>query len=95
MLTTTMDAQDAMELTFRLFGLKISDIARKSGVSPESISRYKNKHRDLTASNAFAIIKALPPKAQEFYLELLINEKADLSFSVRDDDELKYTIKRD
>ena len=73
-----MDARDALDVTIKMFNLKASDLAEKSGVTPTMISRYRNKFQDLQASNAFSVVKALPEEARDFFMKLLSDDSSEL-----------------
>jgi transcriptional regulator with XRE-family HTH domain len=72
-----MDARDALDMTIKVFDLKASDLAAKSGVTPTMLSRYRNKHQDLQSINAFRIVRALSPEAREYFIHLLSDEPVD------------------
>lgn len=70
-----MEERQALDLTLKIFDIKATELCKASGVSVTQISRYRNKTRDMTAANAFSVIRALPPDAKKYFFDL-VNQDA-------------------
>lgn len=69
-----MDPREALDITIKAFGLKAADLARDTGVTVQTLSRYRKKHQDMNSLNAFDVIKALPSHARDLFWSLLLLE---------------------
>ena len=67
-----LDAGDAFHLTISTYRLKVKDVAERAGVSVTQTSEFKNKKRQLTDQNLFALINALPSDARQYFLSLTV-----------------------
>ena len=65
-----MDAREALDLTLNHYGIRATDIAEKTGMGTNELSRYRRGHNDIYASRAFDIIRALPYPAQLYFWSL-------------------------
>jgi transcriptional regulator with XRE-family HTH domain len=75
-----MDPRDALDKTIRLFKLNAKELADRSGVDAQMISKYRNKHRDMHSLNVFKVTQALPASAKGYFLSLMLfSEPTDTS----------------
>ncbi len=65
-----MDHREALNTVIKVHKIKAVDIAKKSGVDVYEISKFRNGHKDMTASVFFKIVDALPPVARSHFLAL-------------------------
>lgn len=57
------DFANTLNHVFVIYNLKNVDIAEKAGMAPESISRYRNGHKDMTLETFMQLVGAMPPQA--------------------------------
>ncbi len=69
-----MDARKALDLTLKQYAIKATDIAGKTGMGTNELSRYRRGHNDIYASRAFDIIRALPYPAQLYFWSLCMSD---------------------
>lgn len=62
-----MDPRDALDKTLKRFRIKGSEIAESSGITPQMLSKYRRKCKDMNSINAFSVLMALPPNAQDYF----------------------------
>lgn len=65
-----IDPRDALNLTISSFNLKATDIASKSGLDEQTISRYRRKRKDMTSLTLQKIVLAMPIEARFYFLSL-------------------------
>lgn len=65
-----MDHREAFNTIIKVHKLKAVDIARQSGVDVHEISKFRNGHKDMTASTFFKLVDALPPVARSHFMAL-------------------------
>lgn len=65
-----MDHRKALNTVIKIHKIKAVDISKKSGVDVYEISKFRNGHKDMTASIFFKIIDALPPVARTHFMAL-------------------------
>jgi transcriptional regulator with XRE-family HTH domain len=70
------DPRDALDETIRLFNIKASDLAQKSGIDEQMISKYRRKHKDMNSLNLVKLANALPREARSYFY-LLLNSQGD------------------
>jgi transcriptional regulator with XRE-family HTH domain len=70
-----MDAREALDLTFKQYRIKATDIAEKTGIGTNELSRYRRGHNEIYANRAFDIIRALPAPAQLYFWSLCTNDQ--------------------
>jgi transcriptional regulator with XRE-family HTH domain len=66
-----IDPRDALDQTLRVFELKASDLAERSGIDAQQISKYRNKRKDMNSLNLYKLIEAMPIEAQ-FYFQSIV-----------------------
>lgn len=71
-----MDFRSALNETIDRFDLQAVDIARDSGVSVHTISRFRNGHSKLNSEYLHRIVRALPATAR-IYLMALVTAELD------------------
>lgn len=77
-MNNNMQAGKALDFVLRYFDIQAKDVADRSGVNAETISRYRNNMRDIKASNLIGILKALPRDARHMFLSLVADELESL-----------------
>jgi hypothetical protein len=70
-----MDAREALDLTFKQYKIKATDISEKTGIGTNELSRYRRGHNEILANRAFDIIRALPAPAQLYFWNLCTNDQ--------------------
>lgn len=73
-----MKEGQALDFVFRYYDLEAKEVANRSGVDPETISRYRNSRRDLKAANLIRVLKAVPSEARHMFLSLVSDELESL-----------------
>ncbi|MEX0271178.1 hypothetical protein AB3R30_18740 [Leptolyngbyaceae cyanobacterium UHCC 1019] len=76
-----MDPRDALDETLKLFGIKATTLAEASGINPQMISKYRNKHQDMQSINLLSIVASLPRTAR-FHFYSLIEPEIEESTSI-------------
>ena len=67
-----IDPRDALDETLRVFDLKASDLAERSGIDAQQISRYRNKRKDMNSLNLYRLIDAMPIDAQCYFSSIVL-----------------------
>lgn len=67
-----MNYREALDEVFRKYNIKAVDIASKTGVGTNQISRFRNGRNDLKAETLFAIINGLPYEARMHFYALIM-----------------------
>lgn len=74
-----MDPRDALDKTIRMFKLNAKELADRSGVDAQMISKYRNKRKDMRSLNVFRVTQALPASAKGYFLSLMLfSDSADV-----------------
>lgn len=66
-----MDPRDALNQTIDRFELKAEDLSSRSGISPQVISRYRHKKKDMNSLNLVRLVEAMPQSAKFYFFSLL------------------------
>lgn len=75
MTVSAMKFSNALNATLKQFSINGKDLARISGVSESSISRYRRGESDIQAESLERLITALPPDARYyFYFNCLVKD---------------------
>lgn len=69
-----MKSGEALDFVLRHFDLQAKEIAERSGVSAETISRYRNNSRDIKSHNLISILRAMPRDARHMFVALIADE---------------------
>lgn len=70
-----MDFSAAFDQTLIKFGIRARDIAERSGVPENTISRFRKGKQDIKATSLTRLLEALPQEARyHLYLNMLIEE---------------------
>ena len=69
-----MDFRSALNETINRFDLQAVEIARISGVSIHTISRFRNGHTKLNSEYLHRIIQALPATARIYLMALVTSD---------------------
>jgi hypothetical protein len=69
--THQMDPRDAFNQTISKFELKAETLAINSGISPQVISRYRHKKKDMNSLNLMRLVEAMPQSAKFYFFSLL------------------------
>lgn len=73
-----MTYRKAFDETVKLFHLKASDIAGRSGIGENQISRFRNGKTDLQTETLEKLIDGLPQNARAyFYSMVMVGEALD------------------
>jgi len=67
-----IDPRDALNKTLQVFDLKAADLAERSGIDAQQISRYRNKRKDMTSLNLYRLIEAMPVEAQFYFSSIVL-----------------------
>lgn len=67
-----MSPDEALDKTIKVFGLKAIDLAERSGVRAQDISRFRRGHKDLYLGNFLAVVRAMPTEAQIYLVSLVL-----------------------
>ena len=70
-----MNGSEAFDTVCRYYDLKLVEISTNSGVSRETLSRYRNNKRDITSENLLAVLRGIPVEARDLYIGLISGEK--------------------
>jgi transcriptional regulator with XRE-family HTH domain len=70
-----MDAREALDLTLKHYRIRATDVAEKTGIGTNELSRYRRGHNEIYANRAFDIIRALPAPAQLYFWSLCTNDQ--------------------
>jgi transcriptional regulator with XRE-family HTH domain len=73
-----MDARTALDQTLKFYKIRAADIAEKTGIGANELSRYRRGHNDIYANRAFDIIRALPAPAQLYFWSLCTSSDQEL-----------------
>ena len=69
-----MGYREAFDETVKLFDLRASDIADKSGIGENQISRFRHGKTDLQTASLEKVINSLPANAKAyFYSRVMVN----------------------
>lgn len=69
-----MGYREAFDETVKLFDLRASDIADKSGIGENQISRFRHGKTDLQTASLEKMINSLPANAKAyFYSRVMVN----------------------
>lgn len=79
-----MDHREAFNTVIKVHKIKAVDIAKKSGVDVHEISKFRNGHKDMTATIFFKIVDALPPVARSHFSALRQIKDAEPEISYKD-----------
>ncbi len=74
MLAKIMNSGEALDFVLRHFDLQAKELAERSGVNAETISRYRNNSRDIKSDNLISILKAMPSEARHMFIALVADE---------------------
>jgi predicted transcriptional regulator len=77
-----MDAATAFNLTIKLFELKPSEIAHKSGIAPSTISDFRHGNRDLRIKTMQKLVSEFPPQAKMYFYSLISADESSDGGSV-------------
>jgi hypothetical protein len=67
-----IDPRDALNKTLEVFDLKAADLAERSGIDAQQISRYRNKRKDMNSLNLYKLIEAMPIEAQFYFSSIVL-----------------------
>ncbi len=81
-----MDHREALNTVIKVHKIKAVDISKKSGVDVYEISKFRNGHKDMTASVFFRLVDALPPVARSHFSALR---------QIKDEDQHNSTSKKE
>jgi transcriptional regulator with XRE-family HTH domain len=67
-----MTYREAFDETVKLFGLRASDIASKSGIGENQISRFRHGKTDLQTESLEKLIDGLPQNAKAYFYSMVM-----------------------
>jgi hypothetical protein len=73
-----MDPRDAFNQTIARFDLKAETLAVASGISPQVISRYRHKKKDMNSLNLMRLVEAMPLPARFYFFSLLSQSQSQV-----------------
>jgi len=69
-----MSYREAFDETVRLFDLRASELADRSGIGENQISRFRHGKTDLQTASLEKLIEVFPPNAKAyFYSRLMVS----------------------
>jgi len=74
MQSKVIDPRDALNKTFQVFDLKAADLAERSGIDAQQISRYRNKRKDMNSLNLYRLLEAMPVEAQFYFSSIVLRQ---------------------
>jgi transcriptional regulator with XRE-family HTH domain len=67
-----MSYREAFDETVKLFELRASEIADKSGIGENQISRFRHGKTDLQTASLEKLINVLPAKAKAYFYSMVM-----------------------
>lgn len=71
MTTSKSKFSEALDLTFKEFGINAKALAERSGVTPQTISNYRRGTRDMTTGLLEKILAELGDNEREYFYKAL------------------------
>lgn len=68
-----MHYRDAFNEAINLFKLKAADLAERSGVGTNQISRFRNGHADIKSETLQKLVDAFPDAARAYFYSRVIS----------------------
>lgn len=69
-----MDWNTAFDLTLKEFGISAKKLSERSGISQQSISKFRKGHCPMTTDNLNTLLQELPVEAKQRFFSFLLGE---------------------